>query len=88
MLLMLPRQSHPRVEYNSRSSVIDRPTGVHGQADKIFALIGHTYTIGQGLSSYCKDGKESMSDSKVQTTDGSSRQDLKEFMISRCLSAK
>ena len=44
--------------------------------------------IVQGIISYCMDGRESTSDLKVQTTDGSSRQDLKELMISRCVSAK
>ena len=36
--------------------------------DHNFALIGHTYMTVQGFS-YCMDGRESMSDTKVQTND-------------------
>ena len=38
---LLENKCHYRVEYNSLSSVIDRPTGVHDRTQS--ALIGHIY---------------------------------------------
>ena len=76
-----------KVEYNGLSLVIDQPTAVH-DAPQFFFDRTYLHDCPRHSNIYCMDGigRESMSNPKVQTTDGS-MQDL-ELMIFRCVNSK